>query len=161
MLYCCNKCGLPFPFDEEYFRPYKNKVGDEILHKVCRSCECEYSRKWYATRTVTEKENVLARGRKRHKTWTAANREHIREKWLQKAYGITSTEFSAMARKQGNSCAICATPIDVSDKHSCHVDHRHADGLIRGILCSKCNRGIGFFNDDPMLLLAAAQYVST
>jgi hypothetical protein len=156
----CNKCGSSYPATEEFFRKRVGKSGKESVWSPCRKCERKYTKEWYASRTEEQKAKVLKRGRTRSKIWQRENQLHIRTKWLQKQYGLTLSEFGAMVVDQNGGCAICGTEIDLNDKHSCNVDHRHADGFVRGILCSKCNQGIGLFNDDPMLLLSAAQYVS-
>ena len=52
-----------------------------------------------------------------------------------------------------HSCVICG------DTTKLVVDHDHATGKIRGMLCNHCNRGLGHFRDDPMLLEFAAQYL--
>ena len=50
-------------------------------------------------------------------------------------------------------CVICG------DSGALVVDHDHVTGQIRGMLCNHCNRGLGHFRDDPMLLEFAAQYL--
>jgi hypothetical protein len=68
-------------------------------------------------------------------------------------YGITAEDADAMLLAQGGVCAICrAAP-------AAHVDHDHATGAVRALLCFNCNGGLGQFRDDPLLLHAAAYYV--
>jgi hypothetical protein len=58
-----------------------------------------------------------------------------------------------MLEAQGGVCAICrAAP-------AAHVDHDHATGEVRALLCFNCNGGLGQFRDDPFLLHVAAFYV--
>ena len=56
-------------------------------------------------------------------------------------------------KKSIDQCVICGV------KEKLVVDHDHATGQIRGMLCNHCNRGLGHFKDDPMLLEFAAQYL--
>lgn len=85
-----------------------------------------------------------------------------RSKALQRAwryqakYGITVERFDEMMRAQRGRCAICPERIDES---SANVDHDHATGAVRALLCGPCNRGLGAFVDDPARLRAAAAYV--
>ena len=72
---------------------------------------------------------------------------------LSRRYGITSEEAALMLAAQSGVCAICrAAPAK-------HVDHDHATGAVRDLLCFNCNGGLGQFKDDPALLRAAARYV--
>ena len=72
---------------------------------------------------------------------------------LTRRYGITAAEADHMLRKQEGLCAICrAAP-------AAHVDHDHATGKVRALLCFNCNGGLGQFKDDPDVLRAAADYV--
>jgi hypothetical protein len=72
---------------------------------------------------------------------------------LTRRYGITAAEADHMLRNQGGICAICrVAPAD-------HVDHDHATGAVRALLCFNCNGGLGQFRDDPDVLRAAADYV--
>lgn len=66
-----------------------------------------------------------------------------------------------MLAAQGGGCAICgsAAIFDRSHKRIC-VDHDHATGKVRGLLCGCCNLGIGYFKDDPKRIEAAARYLA-
>ena len=55
------------------------------------------------------------------------------------------------------NCGLCEVKLK-DGKHK-HVDHCHETGKIRGVLCSKCNNGLGFFNDNPDMLRKAIQYL--
>lgn len=70
---------------------------------------------------------------------------------------ISERECIALWNKQGKKCAICAKRMDWPNK-DIHVDHNHATGKVRGILCSRCNRAMGLFKDNPVVLAKAAQY---
>ena len=72
---------------------------------------------------------------------------------LRRRYGITARDADAMLEEQGGSCAICRI------EPAAHVDHDHATGAVRALLCFGCNGGLGQFKDDPEVLRAAARYV--
>jgi hypothetical protein len=72
---------------------------------------------------------------------------------LTRRYGITAEEADAMLQSQGGWCAICGTA------SAARVDHDHATGAVRELLCFNCNGGLGQFKDDPAVLRAAADYV--
>lgn len=77
-------------------------------------------------------------------------------------YGMTDEEYFALVEAQGGVCAICGTTDGVrSDSDgSLVVDHDHATGAVRGLLCGNCNLGIGFLRDDPAILRAAIIYLA-
>ncbi len=77
-------------------------------------------------------------------------------------YGITIEEFNRLVEKQHGVCAICGLPPSGSPPNNTilHVDHNHETGQIRGLLCGKCNRGLGYFNDDKDVLASAIGYLN-
>lgn len=87
------------------------------------------------------------------------DKESVRDYRLRKEFGITSAEYDEQLRRQGGGCAICRAPVADERGHRLHVDHCHATGRFRGILCGECNLGIGKFKDDPDLLIRAAAYL--
>jgi hypothetical protein len=84
----------------------------------------------------------------------ARNREWRRKKRFKEVYGISMADHDAMLARQRGVCAICKQ----SGQTLC-VDHCHATGKVRGLLCSKCNSALGFCDDDPKRLLAAIVYL--
>lgn len=75
---------------------------------------------------------------------------------LRNSYGISIEDFERMYAEQAGLCAICGKEIVGKN---CHVDHDHKTGKIRKLLCSNCNAGLGFFQDNSKLLLLATKYV--
>lgn len=75
-----------------------------------------------------------------------------------KKYGLTIDDYEALLKEQKGVCAFCKG--DSNDKNM-HVDHDHSTGKVRGILCGKCNRGLGYLGDDPQRLQAGIDYLSS
>lgn len=79
-------------------------------------------------------------------------------------FGITAEQYEALREKQENACAICgkvAEPLRPDHDHACCPRKDKACGrCIRGLLCSKCNVGLGHFDDDVERLMKAAAYLT-
>jgi hypothetical protein len=80
---------------------------------------------------------------------------------LRAKYKIDSDKYAEILRLQGGKCGICGDSECASGNHFLSVDHSHTTGAVRGVLCLRCNTGIGQFKDDPALLRAAAAYLET
>lgn len=111
----------------------------------CRECVRAYHREWACRNPDRAKAN--------HAKWRAKRREVTREKRLLKEYGVTLEWYRTQAALQGGQCAIC------SKVASLDIDHDHATGAVRGLLCRQCNHGIGLFGDSPERLAAAIDYL--
>jgi len=73
-------------------------------------------------------------------------------------YGLSAERQEEMEAEQGRKCAICRSDFGTG-VHYCHVDHCHATGKVRGLLCPKCNRGLGHFKDNIENMRAALRYL--
>ncbi len=85
-----------------------------------------------------------------------------RKQLLATRYGLTPECYDKMLKKQRGVCAICGKapdPNGVKAASRLHVDHDHATGAVRSLLCNRCNQGVGYFLDDPDLLRKAARYI--
>ncbi len=75
---------------------------------------------------------------------------------LKRAFGLTVTAYEAILAAQGEACAICKRAQGTA---SLHVDHDHANGEIRGLLCFRCNNALGLLWDDADVLQSAIEYL--
>lgn len=148
---------------------------DETTAKTCRKCgivkhlaDFSLSRKATATRNAVYRSDCKVCCSTRAKQWFADNPERTsankRKFNLAKNYGLTVADYNALLHTQGGVCAICGK--DEPSEHGktgkqfrLSVDHCHTTGKIRGLLCQKCNRAIGLFGDDPILMRKAISYL--
>lgn len=71
-------------------------------------------------------------------------------------YGLTPEAYTEMLERQEGVCAVCRKP---PGRRRLNVDHNHATGAVRGLLCPSCNRGIGLLGDDLDRLMDAVAYL--
>ncbi len=82
-------------------------------------------------------------------------------------YKITTPERDSLLAKQNYKCKICSKEIsfkpsvkDKTNKDNANVDHCHKTNVIRGILCTSCNRGLGLLQDSTTILNQAIKYLN-
>lgn len=141
----CSKCGETKPLAE--FGSRGGKAGARP-RGYCWPCE-----KVYLRERAAGKANASVRASKRK--WTQTNQDYF----LRRLYGMVPGQFEELVAAQGDRCAICGTSEVGGNGSRWHVDHCHSTGVIRGLLCMKCNLGIGYLDDDPARLRAAADYL--
>ena len=144
----CRECG------QDRYRAGRESQGALVRpkavpdgHKFCRSCQTvkplsEWSTNAYTTDGFRSSCRACSSAR--------ARRDH-----LVRTYGLTEDDVAAMLQAQNGVCAICRAADAI------HIDHDHATGEIRGMLCFRCNAALGQFGDDPEVLVRAARYLLT
>lgn len=93
------------------------------------------------------------------KRWHEANPDKRRQYNVKAWYGISLEEYDSMLKSQGNRCAICRSE-KPRGKGRFAIDHDHATGKVRGLLCHGCNTGIGGLGDSVENLAAAIRYLA-
>jgi len=94
----------------------------------------------------------------------------MREQYYQRTYGVSFEVLDALLAQQEGRCAICGTfwkdcPAPKASQYETvyvqhlYVDHDHATGAVRGLLCNNCNIAIAFLKDDPRILESARTYL--
>lgn len=140
----CTRCS-EVKAASEFFRAPRCKSG---LTSWCRVCMRWNQKRYY--------DRDKAAGVQRSITWAKNNPEKTKANQHRrrvKAYGLTPEQFAAMTAEQNGACAICGTVGHLV------IDHCHGSGIVRGLLCQKCNKGIGLLADSPEVLKVAASYL--
>jgi hypothetical protein len=127
---CCKNCGVTKPL----YQFQKDSSKKDGLRPECKRC------------TATRRKLLLSK-------------DTIRQRNLEKNFGKGALDtYAKLFDEQKGVCAICSSPENGRYKHL-SIDHNHATGKIRGLLCNNCNRGLGLLRDSEELLRKAALYV--
>lgn len=126
----CRQCKESKPLSEFHH----DRNDSERRRTNCRECQNKSSRDW-------------------HREHRVRRRPKLREGWLKWKYGISQADFLRFKAAQHDKCAICG------GQEPLHVDHCHADNRVRGLLCKRCNTGIGLLDDSKDKLIAAIRYL--
>jgi hypothetical protein len=149
---CGGECGLTKSVLEFHIR----RASVDGRNYECKVCSCK--------RRKDDRDANPEKFRQRNRDYRANDPEKVaayhRNKNLQREYGITAAQWDEIFEAQGRCCAICKgqTPRDKLGR-GWHVDHDHATGRVRGILCLLCNWALGYFKDDPTILGSAIDYL--
>lgn len=123
---------------------YVDRKRADALHTYCKECCRERAKSNYARADKTERTRI-------HREWVRANRDHIRAYKTAQTIGVPVEEVKALLAR--GKCDLCGATANLC------IDHCHRRGSLRGLLCGACNKGLGFFRDDPALLRKAARYL--
>lgn len=173
----CPECARDLPPDAFGL----NRTLPDGLSFYCRACSRERNRRWYRShrerlgkkvrdhswvpegfRWCPACEQAVAHGDYTRNSRTASGfgsqckackASADSAAYFYRRYGLTRNQLTELRAAQGDRCAICRAP------GPAHLDHDHAAGLTRELLCQRCNNGLGLFKDDPAVLRAAADYV--
>jgi len=153
----------------------KNKNSNDGYRWECKSCQGKYYKKFWTKNKEAEKirkkkyrqqnkdkinlynENYRKKNREKIKKRNEINKDKYKNNYLKNKYDISLEKYEQILKIQNNVCAICK---EICLTGKClGVDHCHRTGIVRGLLCSKCNRSLGGFNDSINLLLKAINYL--
>lgn len=138
----CTKCRKKKDISEFH----KNSCAKDGHHTRCKVCQTKSVKMHYQK----NRQATIARVKAHYKS----NKDEM----YRKKYGLYPGEYTVLAEKQNNACAICGTKQEDLDR-SLAVDHDHVTGIIRGLLCGSCNRGIGYFKDSIERLEKTIEYL--
>jgi hypothetical protein len=118
------------------------------LQAYRRGCRCDFCAKHMRAERRRWREE-----RGSYQTSPERKREQNRRYW----YGLEPHQYDRMFAEQEGYCKVCGE----HKGESLVVDHCHATGIVRGLLCSKCNVLLGMAKDDPAILRGAITYLTS
>lgn len=124
----------------------------ELERKICKYCKVEKAKSDFPQ---FKKKN----GRSYARPFCKACKGLGNFEWdLWKNYRIRLADYQKLYDDQKGKCACCGRHEDLF-KRNLHVDHDHDTGQVRGLLCTKCNPGIGYFDHSIERLEQAIAYL--
>lgn len=149
----CTKCGIVKPLDE-FYRSTKRLDGRA---SACKACETAAKRRQYEAKPELYQARQDRYREKNRQQVKASARKHA----LKKKYGLTEEALLEKMARQGGRCPICGVELagGTHKPNSPHIDHNHATGRVRDVLCHRCNIGLGSFGEQPAALRRAAEYL--
>jgi len=137
MVKLCSKCKVERPLTE--FRKRSNKL---YLQSWCKVC----------SRIAAKNANKKARIKNPLKAYQESRDSQL------KSYGLNGYMFHILLQMQDYRCAICKIEYENVTKDFA-VDHCHKTQVVRGLLCTSCNTGIGLLDENPQIINQALKYL--
>lgn len=125
--------------------------------KICKLCQLQKSVDAFHIHTGNRRRPVCAECMTRIRDERGTDRAYK----IKRLYSLSVSDMESMFRKQNGLCAVCETTMMMTEKKTKrpYVDHDHKTGQVRGLLCHKCNTGLGYFDDSSELLSKAHAYL--
>jgi len=175
----CYKCKSIFPLTSEYF--HRNKSNNRGFQYLCKNCKKEYNKNIkvkhqpkmegskeciYCNKIKDIKEFGIHKGQKDGREGRCKNCNiyaSIKNRYFNLDKSLTQKDKVFLARQiiqkylviQYNSCDICKIEFE---HENWYVDHCHKNGHMRGLLCNKCNSGLGIV-EDKLFIINAKKYL--
>lgn len=143
---------------EDQFTTSRVELRAGALKGQCKQCTSEKNRAY----REKNPEKLKEYGQRRQQN--PERKEYDRQRSYQRRYGLSREEYNGMREAQQYRCYLCGLHEEehkVSRWGNLCLDHDHRTGQVRRLLCATCNKGLGCFLDDPVLMERAAAYVRT
>jgi len=154
----CEECGENKLIEAFPLIPIMKRRKGEIYKSQCKECarNSDRRRKLRRQQILQQERETLTIELDFHERAAIALRERL-EKYAKVTYGLQIDHYDEMLASQKGLCAICGGPPPAHTRLV--IDHSHQTGMVRGLLCNRCNVGLGFFRENQSSLANAIQYL--
>jgi hypothetical protein len=137
----------------------KDKSARDGLQKLCKACDSKKGRAYYNK----NKENILYKQKKHPRYKSRLTSKTNRYSRVNRVYNLSPFEYDSLIISQDSKCAICGlkslVSLSVDHNHDCCNGRTSCGECVRGLLCNRCNLGLGAFDDNIDKLLQAIDYL--
>lgn len=133
-MYTCKKCGVSKPLTE-YYKTTDRKSGHKT---ICKEC---------------------IRASDKGKKQTEYQKNYSKDYYLKTRYNLTREDYNNLLVSQNHKCAICGVDEQELAIKKLYVDHSHATGKVRELLCHNCNVSLGLMKESIQTLTKAIAYL--
>ena len=131
---------------------------------LCKSCynkwlkenNPEYAKRQHENCNAWQKKNSEKMREHGRKYRVKQGPDYGRNRHLRQVWGMTPDDYDQLLAKQDGKCAICQ---QLPGKKRLAIDHCHKTGMIRGLLCFRCNFGLSYFKESAEVMSRAAKYL--
>ena len=158
----CLDCKVAKPISEFHSR---TRAWDGLAY-YCKMCTLARAAKYRSDPDVAARAKASAKkwreanpekARATHDRWIRNNKERARQshkfRLLRSRYGVSRSEYENLMRIAGGVCELCGSG------HILSLDHCHQSGLVRGILCMRCNTAMERFDEMPDFPARVVKYL--
>tara|TARA_Y100000310_G_scaffold109018_1_gene107406 strand:- start:13609 stop:14241 length:633 start_codon:yes stop_codon:yes gene_type:complete len=160
--FCSNKCWNLYQQEQRYQND-KKMCGQCNEYKSLDNFYIRSGKTTYRSTCKQCQENKRKANYSYEKYMESLPKQRItNRKYHIKKYGLTWEDYQKLHEQQNYLCAICKNPETRANKNTVFklvVDHCHDSGEVRGLLCSRCNTGLGHFKDNVSNLTSAIEYL--
>lgn len=161
----CSKCGL----EQEISSFHRQKTKPDGRHSWCKTCKRKVNAKYRFNggEALKERQRIYQKSRR------ANNPDAVKNSKLREAHNISLEDYKRVLMEQDGKCAICGDAngridprtgrpmmLSVDHDHTCCDGKNSCGSCFRGLLCNRCNMGLGHFNDDLRLMTKAIEYLT-
>lgn len=162
----CSQCGIEKPLIQ-FKKDKSRRLG---YRHECVPCSRNFARGYYAKnrKTLLQRRRQRSDDRKEEirqyfREYNIANAARNKERNNEKKYGLSKDKFISLLESQNGLCALCLDELKrpfIDHDHRCCGEKSSCGKCVRGLLCNRCNTGLGMLRDDVSILGRAIEYLS-
>lgn len=143
----CTKCGETKPLDQFH----KRSAAKDGRQPACGTCMTAWALEWNKANPEYHRQKA--------REYVARHPDRHADMNLRWRLGVPWGTYDKMLVEQDGKCGICGDTSPGARTTRFHVDHDKDTGIVRGLLCARCNTGIGQLRHSKPILLAAIEYL--